>query len=99
MDLLQSDILHLVVDLFFRLLILLLFVRVILSWLPFLSAGNPVVRFINDLTNPLLNPIRKRLPSMAAGIFDISTTVALLFAFWVLFTLSALIQLALPVGW
>ncbi len=68
----------------------------ILSWLPFLGPGNPVVRFVNDLTDPLLNPIRKRISSMSAGIFDISTTIAFIFAIWALFMLSFFIQLALP---
>jgi YggT family protein len=99
MWLLESYILHTIVYLTFGALVLLLFVRVILSWLPFLGPGNPVVRFVNDLTDPLLNPIRKRIPSMAAGVFDISMTVAFIFVFWALFMLSAFIQIALPAKW
>jgi uncharacterized protein YggT (Ycf19 family) len=71
----------------------------LLSWLPFLGPGNPVVRFVNDLTDPLLNPIRKRIPATSAGFFDVPTTVALVFVFWALFTLSFFIQLALPAKW
>ena len=96
---LKMNILHTLVSLTFGALVILLFVRMILSWLPFLGPGNPVVRFVNDLTDPLMNPIRKRITSMSAGIFDISTTIAFIFAIWALFTLSFFIQLALPANW
>jgi hypothetical protein len=46
-----------------------------------------------------LNPIRKRISSMSAGVFDISLTVAFIFAIWALFMLSFFIQEALPYGW
>ena len=96
---LHMNILHTLVYLMFGALVILLFVRMILSWLPFLGPGNPVVRFVNDLSDPLLNPLRKRISSMSAGIFDISTTIAFIFAIWALFTLSFFIQLALPANW
>jgi uncharacterized protein YggT (Ycf19 family) len=99
MWLLESYILHTIVYLTFGGLAILLFVRVILSWLPFLGPGNPVVRFINDLTDPLLNPVRKRISSMSAGAFDISLTIAFIFVFWALFMVSAFIQIALPTKW
>ena len=41
---LQMNILHTLVYLTFGALVILLFVRMILSWLPFLGPGNPVVR-------------------------------------------------------
>jgi YggT family protein len=99
MALLQLNILHILVNLVFGALVILLFVRMILSWLPFLGPGNPVVRFVNNLTDPLLDPVRKRITSMSAGVFDISVTIAFIFAIWALFTLSFFIQLALPSGW
>jgi len=98
-ELLQMNILHTLVYLTFGALVILLFIRMILSWLPFLGPGNPVVRFVNDLTDPLLNPLRKRISSMSAGVFDISTTIAFIFAIWALFMLSFFIQLALPPNW
>jgi YggT family protein len=99
MQLLELNILHMLVYLTFGALVILLFVRVILSWLPFLGPANPVVRFVNNLTDPLLNPVRKRISSMSAGVFDISMTVAFIFVFWALFMLSFFIQLALPANW
>jgi uncharacterized protein YggT (Ycf19 family) len=99
MELLNLNILHTLIPVVFGALVILLFVRMILSWLPFLGPGNPIVRFINDLTDPLLNPVRKRISSMSAGVFDISTTIAFIFAIWALFTLSFFIQVALPANW
>ena len=47
---------------------------VILSWVH-LPSGNPVVQFVNRLTEPLLQPIRRALPSM--GGLDFSPVVLL----------------------
>jgi uncharacterized protein YggT (Ycf19 family) len=99
MGLPQMNILHTLVYLTFGVLVLLLFVRMILSWLPFLGPGNPIVRFVNGMTDPLLDPIRKRISSMTAGVFDISISVAFIFAIWALFMLSFFIQVALPDKW
>ena len=52
-----------------------LFVTVVLSWLQ-LSPDNPVVRFMTRLTEPVLAPIRERLPTM--GGFDLSPMLVLL---------------------
>jgi uncharacterized protein YggT (Ycf19 family) len=98
-ELFRMNIVHTLVYLTFGAVVLVLFVRMILSWLPFLGPSNPVVRFVNDLTDPLLNPLRKRITSMSAGVFDVSTTIAFIFAIWALFTISALITAALPNGW
>jgi uncharacterized protein YggT (Ycf19 family) len=97
---LQSlNLLHNLVYFSFGALVILLFARMILSWLPFLGPGNGIVRVVNGLTDPLLNPIRKRLPSMSAGMLDIGFTVAFIFVFWALFTLAAFISAALPDHW
>ncbi|MGH7312342.1 MAG: YggT family protein [Candidatus Rokuibacteriota bacterium] len=50
--------------------------RAVLSWVspdPF----NPVVRFLYRATEPVLRPIRQRLPTMAMGL-DLSPMVVLL---------------------
>lgn len=52
-----------------------LFVTVVLSWLQ-LSPENPVVRFFARITEPVLAPIRERLPQ--AGGFDFSAMLVLL---------------------
>ena len=49
--------------------------RVILSWLN-LSPNNPIVLTIYGITEPILKPIRRVLPSM--GMIDLSPMVALI---------------------
>jgi len=68
--------------------------RAVLSWVnpdPF----NPVVRFLYRVTEPVLRPIRQRLPTMAMGL-DLSPMVVLL-AIYVLegFLVGSLRDLAL----
>ena len=53
---------------------LIVFVAVILSWLQ-LPYDSPVVQFVNSLTEPLLRPIRRALPSM--GGLDFSPMILL----------------------
>ena len=53
---------------------LIVFVAVILSWVQ-LPYDNPVVQFVNKLTEPLLQPIRRALPSM--GGLDFSPMILL----------------------
>ena len=53
---------------------LIVFVAVILSWFQ-LPYDNPAVRFVNSLTEPLLQPIRRVLPTM--GRMDFSPIVLL----------------------
>jgi len=64
-------IVHLLLDLYS----LVLFAAVILSWVN-LSPDNPFLRLVQRLTEPVLAPLRRVLPS--AGGFDFSPLVALL---------------------
>ena len=70
-----------VVSIVAELAILAIIVRAILSWVPDVNALQPVARVINRVTDPLLEPIRRRLP--AAGGLDLSPLVAILLI-WVL---------------
>ncbi len=54
---------------------LVLFASVILSWVH-LSEDNPVVRLIRRVTEPVLEPVRKVVPS--AGGFDLSPLIVLI---------------------
>ncbi len=47
----------------------------VLSWFD-PGSRNPLARFLNKLTDPLLNPLRKVLPRI--GIFDLSPVVLIL---------------------
>ena len=53
---------------------LIVFVAVILSWVQ-LPYDNPVVQVVNSLTEPLLQPLRRALPSM--GGLDFSPMILL----------------------
>jgi YggT family protein len=64
-----------VIDLAFRLYELILVVRVILSWIQFQSR-HPLVMFVHSVTEPLLAPIRKLLPTDKIGI-DFSPLILL----------------------
>ncbi len=59
----------------FELYTVILLVRVLLSWFQ-VDPYNPLVRILYQLTEPLLAPIRRLLPS--AGPFDFSPIVALI---------------------
>ena len=61
---------------FLSLLELLIFARVILSWVASPVSRNSVVQFIRNVTDPMLDPIRSILPR--TGMFDFSPMVAIL---------------------
>jgi YggT family protein len=52
---------------------LLIFVRIILSW-GMMSYGNRFMRFLINVTEPLLAPLRRIIPPL--GMFDISPIIA-----------------------
>jgi len=58
--------------------ILLLFVRIIFSW-GMVSYQNRVMRFLVDVTEPLLGPLRRMIPPL--GRIDISPLIAFLILF------------------
>jgi YggT family protein len=41
---------------------LVLIARAVMTWIPNLDWRNPIVRFIYDLTEPVLRPVRQLLP-------------------------------------
>ena len=59
-----------------QVLILVLIARVILSWLPRIGVLTPVATLLDGITEPVLSPIRRRLPVF--GGLDLSPLVALL---------------------
>ena len=58
-----------------RILWLLLFARIIISFLPNIQPDHPIVRFIYTLTEPILAPFRAILPTTRIGI-DFSPMLA-----------------------
>ena len=71
----------------------LIIIRALLSWVnpdPF----NPIVRFINTVTEPILEPFRRIIPSYKIGI-DLSPIFALLLVWFLkLFLISSLMGIA-----
>lgn len=53
----------------------IIIIRALLSWVS-PDPYNPIVRFIDGITEPVLRPVRRRLPAM--GGFDISPVVVIL---------------------
>lgn len=67
-------------DVFFYVLELLIFIRIILSWLP-IGYGNSIMRLIYNLTEPILGPVRgmvERSPIGGGMGLDISPVFALI---------------------
>jgi len=53
-------------------------IRILLSWFAMTgaSAGGPVIRLLDDITEPILGPLRRVLPTF--GMIDISPIVAII---------------------
>ena len=77
------------IDIIFNILSLAIFARVILSWVR-LDPHNGIVRFIIEITEPILAPIRRVVPMF--GMFDISPIVAILAIEFIQQLINALIK-------
>lgn len=51
-------------------------IRVLLSWFAMGNTGGPVFRLLDDVTEPILGPLRRVIPPL--GMFDLSPLVALI---------------------
>ena len=69
-----------VVSIGFRLYMLLVFLRVLLSWAPINPYGSGIqynlIRLLNRVTDPVLVPLRRIVPPIG-GTMDISPIIAL----------------------
>jgi YggT family protein len=52
-----------------------LLARALVSWIPNLDPYNPIVQFLYQITEPVLDPIRRLIPPVG-GMIDISMLVA-----------------------
>jgi YggT family protein len=59
--------------------ILAIIISAVLSWFVGVPALQPVIRFFNKITDPVIEPIRRRLPPL--GGLDLSPLVAI-FLIW-----------------
>ncbi len=81
-----------VVNMGLTFLLILVFARAVISWVQ-ASPYNPIVQFLYTATEPILRPIRRRLPP-TPGI-DLSPLVVLLIVvFMQRFLVQSLLQLA-----
>ena len=82
-----------VIDTVLFLFMLIVIARAVLSWVnpdPF----NPIVRFIHNITEPILYPIRSRLP-IGFGGFDFSPIIVFLCVIFLrTFIVSSLMRLS-----
>lgn len=90
---------HVIIAIFFESLIICLFISAIISWIPNIGPGNPIVRFFTTITAPLIEPVVKRLPHVGMGMFDLTYTIAFFFVWWVLGILQLLVFQAIPASW
>ncbi len=59
-----------------QLLALLIIVRAVLTWIPSVDYGHPLIRAISRVTDPILLPIRRLVPPL--GGIDVTPIAALL---------------------
>ena len=71
--------------------------RAVLSWVS-PDPYNPIVRFIHNITEPVLYQIRKRLPIMYGGIDFSPIIVILIIIFLRIFVVDSLEGLAQSIG-
>lgn len=59
-----------------------LLARALMSWIPNLDPYNPIVQFLHQITEPVLEPVRRIIPPLG-GMIDISIIVVF-FAIFIL---------------
>jgi len=59
-----------------------LLARALISWIPNIDPSHPAIQFLNSVTEPVLDPIRKLVPPLG-GTVDISMIIAFL-GIWIL---------------
>lgn len=64
------------IDLLFTIFIFAIVARALISWLP-LSPYHPVVRFLDQITEPVLAPLRQFIPPIG-GAMDITPIIAII---------------------
>ncbi len=68
---------------FFDILLVLILIRIVLSWLPINPYGNPtlmnVIYYLKNLSEPFLMPFRSIIPplKMGGGYIDLSPIIAI----------------------
>jgi YggT family protein len=63
------------INLFVQILVIAIFLRAIISWFR-LAPDNPIVVILTQVTEPILSPLRRVIPSL--GMFDITPWIAMI---------------------
>ncbi len=63
-------------DLLFTVLAFAIIARALISWVP-VDPYNPIVRFLDQITDPIIAPLRRIIPPIG-GTIDITPIVALI---------------------
>jgi YggT family protein len=82
-----------ILDIGLSLYMYIVIARAIISWVnpdPY----NPIVRFLNSVTEPVLFPIRRRLPSVFGGMDFSPILVILAIIFFQTFVVQSLVEMA-----
>ncbi|MBU2595264.1 YggT family protein [Patescibacteria group bacterium] len=69
----MANFLTLFIDIFFNILIIALFIRILLSWFR-ISEDNIFIQILFNITNPILLPFQKIIPPL--GMIDFSPIAA-----------------------
>lgn len=86
-----------ILDIGLTLFMWIIIARAVISWVnpdPY----NPIVKFLNSVTEPILYPIRRRLPIYFGGIDFSPILVILAIIFIQSFLVQSLVQLATRLG-
>ena len=70
----MADYLRVFVDVLFQILIFAILIDALISWFP-IPPTSPIVRILDDITEPILAPLRRVVPRL--GMFDITPIVAM----------------------
>lgn len=99
----QHGPIYIIITYFYLSMVVLLWCRFILSFLapslsniPFLMR---IYTFMLKATDPLIEPLQRRMPHISVGMFDIGATVAFIFTWWALGILTSFMLSSLPPGW
>jgi YggT family protein len=86
-----------ILDIGLSLYMYIIIARALISWVN-LDPYNPIVRFLNSITEPVLYRIRKRLP-LAFGSMDFSPIIVILVIIFIqTFVVQSLVQMATRMG-
>lgn len=99
----QFEPIHFIIKYFYLGMVALIWIYFILSLiapsLPNIPTLMRIYSVVSKLTDPLLEPLRRRMPRISVGMFDVGGTIALIFCFWALGFLTHFMIQSLPNGW